>query len=117
MKASAWKLEKNLKAMWKLFNNSPTQRDLYIQSSTSDVFRLMFCQTCWVEDEPIAIQAMEVCENIMNIIKHFQTLCKLKQPSKHNLYDTLASHHTSMFMKVKLQFFVDLASMVSLYLK
>ena len=60
IKANGWKLEKALKALWKLFNDSPAQSDLYIQFNLSDVFQLMFCQTCWFEDEPIAIQAMEV---------------------------------------------------------
>ena len=116
MKATGWKLEKVLKAMWKLFNDSPARRDLYIQLNTSDVFPLMFCQTRWVEDEPVAIRAIEVWENVVNVIKHFQTLCKSKQPSKNNSYDTLVTHHTDVFMKVKLQFFVDVASMLSSYL-
>ena len=54
--------------------------------SILDVFPLRFCQTCWVEDEPVAIQAIEVSENVVNVIKHFQTLlCKSKQLSKNNL--------------------------------
>ena len=49
-------------------------------------FSMRFCQTCWVEDEPVAIQAIEVSENVVNVIKHFQTLlCKSKQLSKNNL--------------------------------
>ena len=116
VKATGWKSEKVLKAMWKLFNDSPARRDLYIQLNTSDVFPLMFCQTHWVEDEPVPIRAIEVWENVVNVIKHFQTLCKSKQPSKNNSYDTLVTHHTDVFMKVKLQFFVDVASMLSSYL-
>ena len=76
MKANDWKSENILKA-W---------RDLYLQMSILDVFPLRFCQTCWVEDEPVAIQAIEVSENVVNVIKHFQTLlCKSKQLSKNNL--------------------------------
>ena len=116
MKLNGWKLEKVLKAMWKLFNDSPAWRDLYIQLNTSNVLPLMFCQTCWVEVEPVAMRAMEVWEIVVNVIKYFQPFCKSKQPSKNNLYDTLVTHHTDMFMKEKLHFFVDAASM-SLYLK
>ena len=103
--------------MWKLFNDSPARRDLYIQLNTSDVFPLMFCQTRWVEDEPVAIRAIGVWENIVNVIKHFQTLCKSKQPANNKSYATLVTHHTDVFMKVKLQFFVDVASIMSSYLK
>lgn len=117
VKATGWKLEEVLKAMWKLFNDSPARRDLYIQLSKSDVFPIMFCQTRWVEDKPVAIRAKEVWENVVNVIKHYQTLCKSKQPSKNSSYDTLVTHHTDMFMQVKLQFFVDVASMMSSYLK
>jgi hypothetical protein len=117
VKATGWKLEKVLKSMWKLFNDSPARRDLYIQLNTSNVFPLMFCQTRWVEDEPVAIRAMEVWENVVNVIKHFQTLCKSKQPNKNNSYETLVTYHTDVFMQVKLQFFVDVASMMSSYLK
>ena len=85
--------------------------------SILDVFPLRFCQTCWVEDEPVAIQAIEVSENVVNVIKHFQTLlCKSKQLSKNNLYGTFVTRHTVVFMKVKLQFFVDVTSMMSSYL-
>ena len=117
MRTNGWKLEKVSKAMWQLFNDSPARRDLYIQLNTSDVFPLLFCQTHWVEDEHVAIRAMEVWENAVNVIKHFQTLCKSKQPSKNNSYDTFVTHQTDVFMKVKLQFFVDVASMMSSYQK
>ena len=103
--------------MWKLFNDSPARRDVYVQLSSSEVFPLMFCQTRWVEDEPVAIRAMEVWDNVVKVIKYFQTLCKSKQPSKNGSYETLVTHHTDVFMKVKLQFFVDVASMMSSYLK
>ena len=99
IKTNVWKMEKVLKSM-KLFNNYPARRDLYIQLNTSDLFPLMFCQTRWVEDEHVAIQAIEVWENVVNVIRHFQTLYKSKQPSKNNSYDTLVTHHTDVLMKV-----------------
>ena len=33
------------------------------------------------------------------------------------MYDTVFTHHTDIFLKVKLQFFVDVTSMISSYLK
>ena len=43
IKANGWKLEKYLKAMWKLFNDSPARRNPYIQLNISDFFPLIFC--------------------------------------------------------------------------
>ena len=60
---------------------------------------------------------MEVWENAVNVIKHFQALCKSKQRTKNNSYDTLVTHQTDVLMKIKIQFFVDVASMMSWYLK
>ena len=41
--AGCWELEKVFKAMWRLFNDSPARRDLYIRLSTSNLFLSMFC--------------------------------------------------------------------------
>ena len=117
VKATGWNLEKVLKAMWKMFNDSPARRDLYIQLNTSDVFPLMFCQTRWVEDEPVAVRAIQVWQYVVNVIKHFQTLCKSKQPANNKSYDTLVDYHNDVFMKVKFQFFIDIAGMMCSYLK
>ena len=58
----------------------------------------MFWQIHWVEDEHTGlrmnIRAMEVWENVVNVLKHLQTLRKSEQPSKNNLYDTLFTHHS-----------------------
>ena len=35
---------------------------------------------------------------------------QIKTTKQNNLYHTLVTHHTVLFMKVKLQFFVDIAS-------
>ena len=45
VKATAWQLEKILKAMWKLSNDLPATRDLYIKLNQTDEFPLMFCRT------------------------------------------------------------------------
>ena len=42
VKATGWELDGVLKAMWKLFSDSPARRDLYISLSRSVNFPLMF---------------------------------------------------------------------------
>lgn len=117
VKATGWNLEKVLKAMWKLFNDSPARRDLYIQLNTSTVFPLMFCQTRWVEDEPVAVRAMQVWEYVVAVIKHFQSLSKSKQPAKNQSYDTLVSYQSDALMMLKFQMFIDIARILSPFLK
>ena len=41
--AGCWELEKVLKAMWRLFNDSLARRDLYIRLSTSNLFPFVEC--------------------------------------------------------------------------
>ena len=60
VKAAGWELEKVLKAMWRLFNDFPARRGLYIKHSTRNHFPLMFCGTRWVEDSPVAARAMSI---------------------------------------------------------
>lgn len=117
VKATSWQLEKILKAMWKLFNDSPARRDLYIQLNQSEVFLLMFCQTRWVEDGPVACRARIVWKSVVKVIEHFQSLAKSKQPKNNKSYDTLVKHHNDSLMITKFHFFSDIASILSLYLK
>ena len=60
VKATGWELDWVLKAMWKLFKDSPARRDLYINLNRSDYFPLMFCQTRWTEDESVASRTINV---------------------------------------------------------
>ena len=66
VKATGWELGKVLKAMWRLFNDSPARRDLYININRSDTFPLMFSETRWVEDESVAARAIEVWQFVVN---------------------------------------------------
>ena len=68
VKATGWQLEKILKAMWKLFNDSPVRRDLYIKLNQTDEFPLMFCSTRWVEDAPVASRAMAVWKDVVKVV-------------------------------------------------
>ena len=60
VKTSRWEIEKFFKDMWRLFHDSPAERDTYITINRADQFLLMFCQTRWVEDKLVATTALEI---------------------------------------------------------
>ena len=103
--------------MWKLFNDSPARRDTYITVTRSEDFHLSFCKTRWVEDEKVAAKAAEIWPNIVQVIKHYGDLAPSKRPRKNKSYDTLVKHADDKLMPAKLQFFGDIAHMLSEFLR
>ena len=69
---------KILKALYKLFNESPAHRDIYLHEGTSEVFPMKFCSTRWIEDQPVADRALEVWSSVVSTVKHCQSLSKSK---------------------------------------
>ena len=115
IKASDWSLEKVMKAMWRLFHDSPARRDVYIRLNSSELFTLCFCPTRWVEDEDVASRAI-VMWPFVNVIRHFQSFCRSKRPQKNGSFETLFLHHTDSLMLIKFQFFQDIANLLNVYL-
>ena len=74
VKTTGWEIEKIFKGMWRLFHDSPARRDTYITINRSDQFPLMFCQTRWVEDVPVATRALEIWSFVVAVVEHFQAL-------------------------------------------
>ena len=104
--------------MWKLFNDSPARRDLYIKlKQTDDEFPLMFCSTRWVGDAPVASRAMAAWKNVVEVVQYYQFLSKSNQPKNNTPYDHLVKDHTDLLIPVKFQFFKDVANMLSPYLQ
>lgn len=40
-----------LRSVWKVLDDSPGQRDIYLRSCSSRLLPMMFCSTLWVENE------------------------------------------------------------------
>ena len=55
-----WDICKILKALYKIFDESPARGDVYLREWTSEVFPINFCITRCIEDQPVADQALEV---------------------------------------------------------
>ena len=116
MKESDWKLEKVLHAMWKIFDESPARRDIYIRETSSDVFPLHFCKTRRVEDGLVAGRAIEIWVYVTKVVKYWLSLCKSTQPKNNNSYNTLVEHCKDPLMIAKLHFFKYLTSLLRPFL-
>ena len=92
VKTTGWEIEKNFKGMWRLFHDSPARRDTYITINRSDQFPLMFCQTRWVEDVPVATRALEIWSFVVAVVEHFQALPSSRQPLNNKSYISVKHH-------------------------
>ena len=61
------------------------------------------------ENQDVVLRPIEIWENLQKTIKGFSSLPKSKKPQCKS-YDSLLSYVSDPLMKVKLQFFKDLAS-------
>ena len=67
-----WDIHKVLHAVWKLFDESPARRDVYIKETGSEVFPLHFCKARWVEDEIVASRVIQIWPDISKVIRHWR---------------------------------------------
>ena len=103
--------------MQRLFHDSPARRDTYITINQSDQFHLMFCQTRWVEDFPVATRALEIWSFVVAVVEHFQALPSSQRPLNNKSYDILVKHHKDNSIKFKFQFFVGIANILAPFLE
>ena len=116
MMETDWDIHKVLHAVWKLFDESPARRDVYIKEIGSEVFPLHFCKTRWVEDEIVASsRAIQIWPDISKVIRHWLSLAKSKRPQNKS-FNVLVKHHTDPLMLIKLYFFKFIASILSPFL-
>ena len=117
VEATEWNLKKVFKSMWGLLNESPARRDLYKSVCAAEQFPLRFCPTRWVENEPVAERAIFLWDDYVKLIKHYQQLAPSYRPKNNSSFDALVTAHTDKFMKVKMQIFKDVASILQPFLK
>ena len=71
-------INKDLHATWKIFDESPARRDIYIRETDCDIFPLHFWKSRWVEDEPVAAWGIQIWKNIFQVVKYWLSLLKSK---------------------------------------
>ena len=114
--ATVWEIHKVLHAMWKIFDESPARRDIYMRETSCDILPLHFCKTRWIEDEPVAERAIQIWPNIVKLVKYWLTLPASKRPKNNKSYETLLKYHTDPLIVVKLHFFKYIASLLKPFL-
>ena len=89
--------------MYKIFNELPARRDIYLKEGSSSKFPIKFCETRWIEDKEVAERVLEVRKSVVATIRCWGCLCKSKKP-KNNSFDTLVIHYQDLLMTAKLHF-------------
>ena len=79
---TGWELNEVLKAIHKIFNESPARHDVYLKEGSSSKFSIKFCETQWIEDKEVAEHALEVWELVAATIRYWESLCKSKKTRK-----------------------------------
>lgn len=110
-----WLISVILRAMFKLFDESPARRDIYLNQGSSELFPLKFSATRWIEDKPVAERALEVWSSVTATIKHWKSLCKSSQP-KNRSYETLLEHHKNRLIPARFAFFSFIAGILKPFL-
>ena len=113
---TGWDLNKVLRALFKILDESPARRDVYLKEGTSGKFALKFCETRWIEDDDVAERALEMWGSMVATVKYWEGLSKSKRPRNNTSYDTLVTYHKDLLIPAKLHFFVFIAGILKPYL-
>lgn len=116
MSKANWEMSKILKALYKLFNESPARRDVYLREGESTLFPLKFSATRWIEDQQVADRALEVWPSVVATVKYWLGLCKSKQPKNNKNFDILVECHQDLLIPAKFHFFSFVAGILKPYL-
>lgn len=107
-----------MKAMIKMFDESPACWDVYLRQGTSVRFPMKFCETHRIEDGKVAELALETWDSVVATVRFKQVtgLCKSKQPRNNKSYDTFVTHHQDLLMSTKFHFFAFIAGILKSFL-
>ena len=76
----------------------------------------MFCGTRWIEDEKVAIRAINIWDNILKLYKFWESLPKSKRPTCKS-YETLLLATKDQLIIAKLNFFSTVAQKLRPFLE
>ena len=107
---SDWNVSEVFKSMWKILDDSPARRDIYLRICDS-----IFCSTRWVENIADVERAITVFQNIVTLFKYFQSLAPSKRPQKNNSFITLAGSINDSAVPVKMHFLKYLANILNTF--
>ena len=79
--STGWVVKKILKYVYQVPHDSPAWRADYIEVTRNEQFPLPFCGTRWIEDQKVALGAIEIWDNVCQICRFWKSLPKSKRPS------------------------------------
>ena len=103
-------LNKVLKAMYKIFNESP----VYLKEGSSSKFPMKFCETRWLKDKEVAERALEVWKSVVATVR--KVFASPRSQKIVNVVTLLIIHHQDLLMTAKLHFFAFIAGISKLFL-
>ena len=90
--------------------------EIFTKLNRTYLFPLPFCKTRCVEDKNVAVRGIAVWPYMNEFIKHYQSLSQSKRPKNNKSYGLLVQSHTDRLMFAKMQFFHDIANILSEFL-
>ena len=76
-----WDVKKLMKALHQILHDNPARHANYTDITGSQQFPLSFCGRWRIEDEKVAIRAINIWESICQLCNFYQSLPKSKQPT------------------------------------
>ena len=70
-----------------------------------------------MKDVPVATKALGIWSFVVAVVEHFQALPSSQWPLSNKSDDILAKHHKDNSIKLKFQFFIDIANILAPFLK
>ena len=110
---SCGKIDEVLKSMWKLFQYSPAQGDIYVRENKSTIFPM---KLGGMENVTVAEQAINTWFSVLKVVKYYEALAPSKR-AKNKSYETLVKCVKDQFMIIKFHFFKDIADRLQIFLK
>jgi hypothetical protein len=111
--STGWNIEVSLKAFWHFFKDTPARRADFSNITGCNTYPLKFCSHRWVEDEAVALRAIE----IWPYLKKFVQMKEKEKPIlSSQCFLTLKNCCSDKFLEAKLHFFSSVAKELKTFL-
>ncbi|CAG5135939.1 unnamed protein product [Candidula unifasciata] len=116
MVAAGWGLEKVLKSMYRLLEDTPARHEDYFKTSQCTQAPLKFCAHRWLENSKVA-------QGAFDILPHFKKFCdsaakkEITQPQTESFETVRTAVNNDMFLSSKLAFFVSFSKQLEPFLR
>ena len=104
-----------LRALHQVLHDLPARRNDYADVTGSNQFPLRFCSTRWIEDEGVAVRAIDIWDGICQLCTFWQSLPKSKCPSSQSYLIILSATKDPLILE-KFHFSSNVADTLKAFL-